>query len=332
MDNRKFKTIVFVTSLMVALSTVLAKGAEKMQYKLKFEKGQKYYTKTITEQKISQTVMGQEQNMEQTIGMGIDFDVNDVDANGNAWIDYTYSWAMSRQKGPMGEIVYDSSDKDSPVPPQVLGFAALLGQGFSLQITHDGQVKQIKGLDKMSRNIQKELPEGPLREQMTKGLDQFLSEEAIKEQTEISMAIYPDKPVGVGDSWSKTSSTSHGFAIIMENKWTLKSCENGMATIEVLSNIKSNPDAKPMEMGPAKMSYEFTGNQKGLIKMQESTGQILHSKTEQQMSGQMKMIATGPQPQEMMIPMKINGIITTETTEKKYTKSKQACKTTCKLL
>jgi len=316
MAERKFKTSVFVITAMIALAVVRVDADEKTQYKLKLEKGQKYYIKMVTEQQITQAVMGQEQTMEQIIGLGTDFDVNDVnDKNGNAWIQYTYKWAKLGYKTPMGEIEYDSSRETSAVPPEALGVVALLDEGYILNLTPKGEVRQVKGLDKLRSNIQKKLPEGPDREQMMKGLEQYLSEEAIKELTESSMGIYPDNPVGVGDSWSRNFTLSHGLAAIMETKWTLKGRENGVATIEVLSNIKSNPDAKPMEMGPTKISHDLSGNQKGLIKMQESTGQILHSKAEQQLSGNMKLVVSDPQPQEMIIPMTINSVITIEMTE-----------------
>jgi len=327
MDERKFKTSVFVITAMIALAVVRVDADEKTQYKLKLEKGQKYYIKMVTEQQITQTLMGQEQAMEQTIGLGTNFDVNDVnDDDGNAWIKYTYKWAKLSYKTPMGEIEYDSSKEASSVPPEAMGVAALLDEGFMLYLTPKGEVKQVKGLDKMRSNIQNKLPEDPAREQMMKGLEQYLSDEAIKELTESSMGIYPDNPVGIGDSWNRNFSLSHGLAAIMETKWTLKGRENGVATIEVLSNIKSNPDAKPMEMGPTKISHDLSGNQKGLIKMQESTGQILHSKAEQQLSGNMKLVVSDPQPQEMIIPMTINSIITVEMSEQKQPDAEEDAK------
>ena len=325
MDERKLKTGVFAVAVMITLGVVPTKADEQMQYKLKLQKGQKYYIKMTNEQKISQTIMGQEQSIDATMGMGIDLDVNDVNDNGDAWVDYTYKWMQLRQKSPMGETEYDSSKKDSPVPLDAQGYAALLGEGFALQITPSGEVKQVKGLEKMRGNIQNKLPEGPMREGAMKGLEQYLGEEAIKEQTESSMAIYPDKPVGIDDSWSKTFVLSFGLAAIIENTWTLKSRENGVATIEVVSNIKPNPQAKPMEIGTTKISHEFSGKQQGLVKIQESTGQLLHSKAEQQLSGQVKIIDTGAPAgsgQEMTIPMKINSVTTIETNERKQDESK----------
>lgn len=316
MKGRRLWSGVMVVAL-AGVVVVTASAAEKVQYGLKLEKGRKYYVRMITEQQISQTVMNQEQNVEQTIGMGMNFDVNDVNESGVALVRYTYTWMKFRQKGPMGEVVYDSSQKDVNVPTTAQGFAALLNEGFVVKLTRQGKVEQVRGLDKMRSNILMKIPEGPMREAMIKSMEQFVSEKAIREFTESSMAIYPDKPVGVGDSWNKTVVLSSGLPVILENKWTLKERKDGVATITLDSTIKSDPGAKPMEMGQMKMSLELSGKQQGLIKMRESTGQLINSKMEQQLSGQMKMQNAGTQPQEMTVPMKMNSVVTMEMTERK---------------
>jgi len=293
---------------------------EKIQYQIRFKEGEKYYLRFVTEQKISQTITGREQNIEQTIGIGCDFDVKNVEPNGNAWVSYTYRWVKLIQKGTGGNVVYDSSEKGSPAPPMAQGFAAILEETFSMKITPQGKVEEVKGLQTVRNNVGKKLPEGPMKEAMMVGLKQFINEEGIKEQTESSMAIYPEKPVGIGDSWRKTVALTQGAAMTLENEWILKDRKNGVSFIEVKSNIKSNPNAEPMEMGSTKVRYELSGKQQGLIEIEESTGRLIRSKTNQEISGQIKVKVAGQQSQEMPIPVKIDGIVTCEMTERKEAK------------
>jgi hypothetical protein len=328
MKGRRLWLGVLVVAL-VGVVVVVADAAQKVQYGLKLEKGKKYYVKMITDQQITQTMMGQEQNMEQTIGMGMDFDVNDVNDRGDAWVRFTYRWMKFRQKGPMNEIVYDSSQKDVNAPPAAQGFAALLNEGFAVKLTPQGKAVQVKGLDKMRNNISQKLPTGPMREYMLKGMEQFLSEEAMKEFTESSFAMYPDREVGVGDSWTKMVSMTRGLPMTIANKCSLKDRKDGVAILDVSSEIKTNPNAKPMEMGLTKMTYELTGTQQGQVRIDETTGLMRTSSFEQQISGQVKMAMPAPtqaqkpdqnQPQsptEMVIPMKIKSTVTTEMTERK---------------
>lgn len=316
---RTGKVKIYVLTVMVIVFGVVQAGcSKKKQYSLKLKKGQKHYVHTTTDQKITQTIMGQEQQMEQSVGMGADFDVNDVDSSGNAWVRYTYRWLKLNTKTPMGETAYDSSKEDMAVPPMAQGFAALLGEGFSLKVTPEGKVEEIKDLDKMRDGVRKKLSGDPSQEATMKTLEKYMSEEAIKESIEVSMAIYPDKPVGIGDSWSKTFTLSSSSAMILESTWTLKERKNDMATIEVVSTVKPNPEAKPMEMGTMKMEYRLSGTQQGMIQMQESTGRIMATKRTEELAGEVTATsAASPDAQGITIPMTIDSTVGIEMTERK---------------
>jgi hypothetical protein len=330
MEGNKLRMVFVLAAVAVMLGVAQAETAGKVLYRLHPQKGKKYYVKMVNNQQITQTTMGQEQNMEQTIGMGMDFDITDVNDRGDVWVRYTYRWVNFRQKGPMGEIVYDSSQKDVNAPPVAQGFAALLNEGFAVKLTPQGKAVQVVGLDKMRNSISQKLSVGPMREHMLKGMEQFLSEEAMKEFTENSFMVYPDKEVAIGDSWTKTVSMTRGFPMTIANKCTLKDRKGGVATLDVSSEIKTNPGAKPMEMGPTtKMTYELTGTQQGQVRMDETTGLPLTSSLEQQISGQVKVMMPAPMqaqkpdqnqppsPTEMTIPMKIKSAVSMEMTERK---------------
>jgi len=299
----------------------LQQNDEKIQYQMRFKAGEKYYLRIVTEQKVSQTISGQKQNIEQTMGLGYDFDVKSVEPNGDAWVSYTYRWTKFIQSGAGGKVVYDSSEKGLQAPPMAQGFAALLEESFSMKITPQGRVEEVKGLQDVRKNVEKKLPEGPMKEAMMVGLKQFINEEGIKELTENSMAIYPEKPVGIGDSWRKTVTLTQGAAMTLENEWILKDRKNGVSFIEVRSNIKSNPKAEPTIMGSTKVSYELSGKQKGLIEIEESTGRLIRSKTNQEASGQIKVELAGQKSQGQTIPVKIDGVVTCEMTERKEVKT-----------
>jgi hypothetical protein len=294
----------------------IPKNQEKIQYQMRFTEGEKYYLRFVTEQKISQTVSGRQQYTEQTIGLGYDLDVKSVDPNGNALERYTYKWVKLMQTAAGGKVVYDSSDKGSPVPPVAQGFAALLDEGFSLKTTPQGKVEKVIGLQTLRDNVERKLPEGPMKEALKLGLKQFISEEGIKEMTQSSLAIYPDKPVGIGDSWKNTLTLTQGASMTLENEWTLKDRKNGISFIEVKSNLKSNPKAKPMKMGSAKVSYDMSGKQQGTIELEESTGRLIRSRINQDISGQIKVEIPGQQTQQPPIPVRINSIVTCEMTKR----------------
>ena len=316
MARKKFGTGVLVSLIVLCVIQVEAVG--KIQYRLKLEKGQKYYLRTIIEQQMSQTIMGQAQEIGQDIGMGIDFDVNDVDGDGNMWIRYTYRWVKFVQKSAMGQMEYDSAKKDSPVTPVGRPFAALLGEGLLLKITPEGKVVEVKDIEKIRKNIVEKYSSEPIPQQMMDNVDKLIDEQSVKESISSLMVVYPDEPVGIGDSWSKTIAISTGSPMIIESKWMLKDRKNGTAIIDVNSVMKPNPDAKPMEMGSMKMNYQLSGMQNGRMEMDESTGRIIKSKLNQDTSGQIVMSdSSGQGMPDMTVPMKIKSVITFEMTERK---------------
>ncbi len=313
------KTISHVaTNSLVGLRPLvpLHQNEEKIQYQMRFKEGEKYYLRFVTEQNISQTILGQQQYTEQTIGLGCDLDVKNVDPDGNALVSYTYRWVNLKQTAAGNRIEYDSSDKGSPVPPTAQGFAVLLDEGFSLKTTPQGRVEEVMGLQTLRDNIERKLPEGPMKQAMMMGIKQFINEEGIKEMTESSLAIYPEKPVGIGDSWKRTLTLTQGAAMTLENEWTLKDRKDGVSFIEVKSNIKSNPEGGSVGVGTAKVSYKLSGKQQGMIELEESTGRIIRSRINQDISGQIKVEVPGQQTQQQPIPVRINSVVTCEMTKR----------------
>ena len=134
MESRKFRVVILALVVTVALVASWAEAAEKVQYRLKFKEGKKYYVQIVVDSNTTQTRAGQEQTTERVSGFGYNFDVEEVDENGCAWIKCTYAWTSIKLKGPEKEIVYDSSKKGE-VPASATGLVALLGESFYLRMT-----------------------------------------------------------------------------------------------------------------------------------------------------------------------------------------------------
>lgn len=201
MANMRFRAIIpAVSSIVLIILCGSAAAATQLQWKL--AKGKMYYQRTVIEQQITQTVMGQEQKIEQSIGIGHKLQVLDVDPQGNMRIQYTYLWSKLKQINPMVQIDYDSSQK-SPVPAGAEGFAALVGQSYTVKMTPQGKILDVNGVEQLRDAVLKKLPPGM---DATVGMNPvagYIDKESLKQMTEAGTAIYPDKPVNPGDSWNK---------------------------------------------------------------------------------------------------------------------------------
>ena len=317
MNGKKFGIGVLAVVVTVGLAARFAEAAEKMQYRLKLQKGKKYYLRMITEAKTSYTIMGREQPMEEVSGFGYNFDVNDIDMNGNAWVTCTFDWIKLNYEGSGGMIVYDSTQLFSPVAPAAKRLSLLLGARFQIITTPLGNVKQVNGLQRMFKKIEKNIKKRSQERFLLESLKKQFSEKFIKEIFESPLAIYPETAVGVGDSWRKTVVTTRGQPIIVENIWTVKERKNGIAIIENNSNIKPDPNAKPIERGDTKTSHTLSGKKHGLMEVEESTGLIRDSSLNLEMMGEMKVETTGKEAPERLIPVKIQNVVTFQMTERK---------------
>ncbi len=306
-ENRKPKISVVAAAVIVAWLIVPTEAGQKIQYKLNLRKGQSYYVRVISDSNVAQEMMGQKTATDVTAGFGYRFDVKEVDEKGNGWVDCTFDWVKFRQKAPMMEVAYDSANKVSPVPPGAQGAAVFLGAGFSAKITPQGQAEEVKAMEQLRKNIETQIPEGPERKQMLDAFEKQQLAESIKELCLSPMAVYPDKPVGIGDTWSRTVSFKTQ-PLIFDNKWTLKDRKAGSAIIEASTTVKSNPEA--LQDAAVKMKFDMSGKRFGQIEIKESTGQIIRSKMTQDLSGQMQAGAAA-------MSLKTHGVTTFEMTERK---------------
>ena len=287
------------------LQTAQPQAGEKMHYGLKFAKGQSYDIRCISDKSGTQRDHGGLSFRVHTrIGLGYGFDINSVDDSGNAIVDCTVTWVMYQQKmrqagllsgGLAGwnparlDVAYDSSKKNSQTLPQPegwaeLGFvgpklmAAFLNEKFTIAVTPRGQVQEIRGLDTLRKNIAKKAGEQSFIGQRTQDMNDVELTELLKEQFLRPLSIYPEQPVRVGDSWTRNDTSTLGPCY--ENKWTLKRRRAGVATIGVDTAIKERQTEEP---DPTKSWHG-----RGAINIDESTGQILGSKTKEDLSVEMK--------------------------------------------
>ncbi len=319
MANVRFRTVIPAVSAIVLITLCGGAGAAtQLQWKL--AKGKTYYQKAMIEQQITQTLMGQEQKIDQTIGIGHKLQVLDVDSQGNMRIQYTFLWSRLKQVNPMAQVDYDSSQK-TPAPAGAEGFAALIGQSYTIKMTPQGKILDVNGVEQLRDAVLKKLPPGT---DATVGMNPvagYIDKESLKQMTEASTAIYPDKPVNPGDSWSKDTTMVVGFKTIIQSKWTLQKEQNGVATISVASTMRTDSSGPAMETQGMKMRFALSGPQEGTVQVAEATGVITSGKARTQLKGDIQVGQAGAAadaPPMMTIPMVVDTQTTSEMSEQMW--------------
>lgn len=308
------RSLRFAIALLIAACCRPARAQEdKLELRLRLKQGEVYRLKTTVEQKINQTVGANAQATEQTFAVGYRMAVESVDAAGNMKVATTYDSVLFRQKGPSGAVEYDSANPPKQVPAGAKAFAALAGLGFKSTVTPTGKVTAVEGLDAMFAEMVRklELPDGPQKAAVQKALNDQFGEDAMKQNLQNVFALYPEKPVAVGESWQRRVVVAKGFPMVLEGTYTLKSRDQGVAHVEIKATLSPNEAAGPVELGTGKMSYDLKGEQSGTADVEEATGWTRSLTTNQTVAGGLRFQAAGGVP-ETNNPITIQEKVTIE--------------------
>ena len=291
------------------------------ELKFKFSPGDKYSLMLVTEQKMTRTADGNEQTFEQTTQTEWDFDIEEVDEAGFAWVKYIYRRVTMKVKSPEANFVFDSDANKMRVPMQVMPLRLAMGEGLYLRITPQGRIEKINGLQALITSTKAKISNVAGADKISKAIDQQFTESAIRRLLEDQMEIFPE-PNKEGATWVRTdilSSAEAGYAkaeqieevnIVFERTFRLnpdKSGQSGVAVVDVNLVVKPAPvfNTLPERDGQARASEqtaipgakanrEVSGQGAGRIEIEEATGRIISSKMTQDTVERIKYVAQGP--------------------------------------
>jgi uncharacterized protein DUF6263 len=285
-----------------ACATVSTRDALELQYR--FEVGQSYRTLMVSEHDISQTIMGQVQDVQTSNSIGIRTTVVEVDAGGSALVRMVYESFKMSQQSPAGSVEYDSFNPPDPVPDAARPYAAMVGSEFTMRISPQGRMTDVQGMEAMMDRIMEtsNVPAGPMMEQVRGSVDQMM------EGMWSGFSTLPAEPIMTGDSWESNPPPGGGLPLNFETTLTLVGRRNGVAMIEM--HVIMGEGDSTMEIGPMTLRYDVVGEQTGTMEIDEATGWPLRSRLEGGFSGTIEM--EGLPGLSRSIPMVSHSLMTLE--------------------
>ncbi len=259
------------------------------------------------EQETRQELGGKTTTQQQDMVMGMLMQVLERTPEGLAKIRLTYDYLKITKGTPGSTFTFDSRNPEAVIPQDAKALAAMAGQSITMTIQTDGQVTKVDGAEALIDRILDEMgdqlkPEH--REPARKQMEQLFGEHAMIERVAQIMRIYPDRPVDNGDAWSQTFNLTLGMPSIVSTQWTLLRHDGKTARIAAVSDVDTNHEAPPVQLGPYLMSYNLGGTQDGWLEIDRETGWVIAADIDQTMSG--TVTVSVPQRGEQVIPQRIH--------------------------
>jgi hypothetical protein len=228
-------------------------SGEKVEFAFKWEPGETRYSRMVqeTEQDQRTPMMNMTTKMKQTMLMAET--CLKVDEEGNMTVRLEYLSIQVRQENSMtGVSEWDSTRPDEGDQDLRRTLRAMVDGSFTITYAPSGEILEVNGFDEMLEKILRDLdPE--MRAQLEPMFRQMLSDDGMKMALGDTNAFFPEKAVGVGESWE--SQTRSGIATMMfeaNNKYTLDEIEETdagrFAKVSSKGDLKlagRNPDDPP---------------------------------------------------------------------------------------
>jgi len=247
------------------------------------------YTFT-TSNNVGMSMMGQKFELVGQAIQDFDFMVKAVKPTGVTDVEFMIEEMAVDVSIPMaGDFKYDSRKGDENASSPFSSLGGLIGKPMQASLNKNGKVTSIEGADEALKQVLSKIKGG---EQAASILEGYIGEDAFKNNFETITGFSQGKVLNIGDTWSKTIDTKSGIALSSDYTYTVKERSGGKVTIDVGGEVKSDPNAAPIEAQGMKMSYKLAGPITGVIVVDEKTGWAITSDIQQDLSGKVTVGGT----------------------------------------
>jgi len=289
---------------MTALAMIVAK---KVDLKLNLEEGKNYVQITQVESMTKQTVMGQTQEIKQTVSATTNMKVLEK-GDGMATYEISYD-KIGMSVDAMGQKQSFSSDTASMemVDGMSKVFAGMTDKAFQADITDKGKVKEVKGLEEMVTEAIQGMAGGPAMEEQIMG---SFGDDGLTKTLETTTDIFPEKAVKPGDEWTKTQYTATGLPLIATTTYTLEKIENGVAIINVSAKLETDSENATTQIQGLDATMYYEGTRTGTLNMEVESGWVTTGMLKDDIVGSISIAPGAQVPDGMTIPVEMKNTLT----------------------
>ncbi len=177
---------------------------------------------------------------------------------------------------------------------------ALTGNKLQMKMKENGEVISISGFEpvynKITASAGTMIKDGKQKAAFAQSFKESFNEKVLKDQFSKNLMVLPKKGAKIGEKWTESENASQDGKVKMTTTFTLKSVENGKATVAVTGGIPYKSDKKAQQGMTHTMSSEMSQN--GNIVLDQATGWITNQNVNLKTS-QTESISDGKKTQSM---------------------------------
>ncbi|MHC4167212.1 MAG: DUF6263 family protein [Planctomycetota bacterium] len=317
--------------------------------------GQMRSVRIIKEDRVSQTMMGQQQDIISTGTTELEFEVEGVDPNGVARLRVTYLTIKEKGQGLAEQMQYDSTTPDVPTEhPFAPTYSAMIGQSFVAKVAWQGMIVGLEGVDEMFLRVAERIVQGEdeatrkrISERATEGVEErvqrsidrlnevygsrqkrvehvrdllkknpMIADQRIKDMVGNLVVVYPGRAVEAGDSWQAKQRLFSLGAAGLDCTYTLREKTPAVMVVDVSAQI--DLEDEPVAAGEGTFGSASTtlkGSYNGTLEIDPDTGWMLRKKATMNCAGHVKMSPNAQMPQGMTLPITMSNVTTVEPIE-----------------
>jgi Family of unknown function (DUF6263) len=301
-------------SCLAVLFCISIMAQNSVNLKMNLEKNKVYRFRSSSEQTITQTINGNQQNIDSKTSSTVSIKM--VDATADFIVAEVRFDTIKYNTNSMGKTSIISSvnegDIKSSETADVMSciMNRLCKNALYIKMDFAGKILEIVNSKMLSDVIMKDTSAITLTGMMRAGVKtqiiNTVSDKTLKTMVEAFTNYLPGKPVSTGDNWNVTVQVNSGGMILdIITGYHLDGINSNTANVTAESNIKASENADPMVAGGAKITYDdLKGLSKSNMVIDIHTGLLIEDKAKTHIAGNLGISAPG---MTMTMPMDING-------------------------
>lgn len=280
--------------------------------KLNLEKNKVYRLKSSSEQTISQTMNGMQQNT--NVKSNSLVSIKMMDASADFLIAEFRFDTIITITNAMGKIVTISSANEGNLKSTEAGdvmtviMNRLSKNPLYVKLDYTGRVIELVNAKMLSDILLKDTASitGESAPVIKMQIVNTISQKALISMAEIYTHNLPGKPVNSGDKWDITENmNSGGMSLDIITTYNLEGIKENAANLTAESTIQASPNAEPLSYGPAKVMYdELKGMGKSEVVLDTRTGLLIETTGKTHLAGNLSISVQG---MNLQMPMEMDG-------------------------